>query len=350
MEDKNVQLCKELFEIVSDEVLEKIAKETKVNFQVKKLFGKDIFKLLCFGLLSNENASLRTLEEDFSSEEFKNLSKMDKFLKTKHTSISDRLGTMNPEFSKKVYEYVLSVVEEKYGKEFSLFQNKWNLRRFDSTIVSLSEKLLKFGMDNKTGKKQIKFTIGYKNFPTDVRFYKEQKDSNENRPLSETILDASLEENEIVIFDRGLCKNSIFKEFGKRDIKFVTRLKKNIKYSVLENKEINKEIGNLKIEKDQIVEIRGIRFRLVEGTLIKSSEKIRFLTNITDEFDAEEIAEIYRERWKIEEFFRFIKQELKFEHLISNFVWLLSRTEKGIKNVMYVRLILAIFLLVFKKN
>ena len=67
------------------------------------------------------------------------------------------------------------------------------------------------------------------------------------------------------------------------------------------------------------------------------------ITNISDqEMSAEEVAEIYRERWKIEVFFRFIKQQLHFSHL-------LNRTENGMKSVMYITMIYAIMLLVYKK-
>ena len=58
---------------------------------------------------------------------------------------------------------------------------------------------------------------------------------------------------------------------------------------------------------------------MIEGRLLKKDEKrgeikeekILFLSNLTDDFSDEQIAGIYRNRWKIEQYFRFIKQELK---------------------------------------
>jgi transposase len=71
-------------------------------------------------------------------------------------------------------------------------------------------------------------------------------------------------------------------------------------------------------------------------------EEIVFITNIPEkDASAEEITEIYRERWKIEVFFRFLKQELHFSHLIN-------RTENGIKSVMYITMTYAMILLAFK--
>ena len=57
----------------------------------------------------------------------------------------------------------------------------------------------------------------------------------------------------------------------------------------------------------------------------------------------EEITTIYKSRWQIEIFFKFIKQELNFNHL-------LNRSENGIKVMLYITMIASILLLVYKKK
>ena len=75
----------------------------------------------------------------------------------------------------------------------------------------------------------------------------------------------------------------------------------------------------------------------------KLKEDIVLVTNIPpDVMSAEEIAEKYRERWGIEVFFRFLKQTLKFSHLVN-------RNENGIKSIMYIILTAAIILFVYRK-
>jgi IS4 transposase len=61
-----------------------------------------------------------------------------------------------------------------------------------------------------------------------------------------------------------------------------------------------------------------------------------------DFLSAAEITDLYKSRWEIETFFKFIKQELNFKHL-------LSRNENGIKAVMYLTMITAILLTIYKK-
>ncbi|MES2240076.1 MAG: transposase [Bacteroidota bacterium] len=82
--------------------------------------------------------------------------------------------------------------------------------------------------------------------------------------------------------------------------------------------------------------------RLIIAKEKESGETFYFLSN-NEELTAKEIAEIYKQRWEIEVFFKFIKQNLNFSHL-------LSRDLNGIKVVMYMTLITAILLTVYKKE
>ena len=73
----------------------------------------------------------------------------------------------------------------------------------------------------------------------------------------------------------------------------------------------------------------------------ENGEIFYFLSN-SKELTSKEIADIYKQRWEIEVFFKFIKQNLNFSHLMS-------RNTNGIKVVMYMTLITAILLAVYKK-
>jgi IS4 transposase len=82
-------------------------------------------------------------------------------------------------------------------------------------------------------------------------------------------------------------------------------------------------------------------FRLIKSVSLKSNEEIFFLTNIKD-LSAQEVTEIYKKRWEIEVFFKFIKQHLHFKHF-------LNYSENGIKVMMYMTMIVAILILIYKK-
>ena len=63
---------------------------------------------------------------------------------------------------------------------------------------------------------------------------------------------------------------------------------------------------------------------------------------ITDELEltAAEILEIYKKRWKIESFFRFLKQELNFSHFISV-------NQNGMESILYITLITALLIKIY---
>ncbi|GHT04364.1 hypothetical protein AGMMS49525_10630 [Bacteroidia bacterium] len=58
---------------------------------------------------------------------------------------------------------------------------------------------------------------------------------------------------------------------------------------------------------------------------------------------AETIAAMYRRRWDIEVFFRFLKQGMNFSHF-------LSLNENGIQIVLYMTLIVAMLIMIYKQE
>ncbi len=132
------------------------------------------------------------------------------------------------------------------------------------------------------------------------------------------------------------------------NIYFVTRIKKTSNYELLEEYTLpeNLKIGNLNIV--QVLKVQLLSnhkkytqpFKLVIATNEKS-EPLWFLSNNFN-LSVNEIIEIYKRRWNIELFFRFIKQELNFKHFMSTNI-------NGIKIILYMTLILAMLILIFKK-
>ena len=95
---------------------------------------------------------------------------------------------------------------------------------------------------------------------------------------------------------------------------YVTRAKDNIKYEAISSSEVDKTAG---IISDQLVRLTGSyslkhypeEFRLVVYEDYTTNVVYTFMTNDLD-LPALTIAELYRERWKIETFFKWIKQHL----------------------------------------
>ena len=137
-------------------ILEKIAKNTNVDYYAKILDGKSLLFLILYSLIECQRNSLRTMEDIFNSSAFKFLFNLDPKRKVRYSSISERLSVINIDFFKKSYELIYNQFSQYYSEEEI---EGLKLIRVDSTLVAeAANKLLK-GMNigkKKDGKKQSK--------------------------------------------------------------------------------------------------------------------------------------------------------------------------------------------------
>lgn len=124
-----------------------------------------------------------------------------------------------------------------------------------------------------------------------------------------------------VAIDRGYVDYKLFGVWTREGIYFVTRMKNNADYEVVEERAIPKHRNILK---DQIIELKGINsykkcpylMRKIEVWDEANNQVIVLLTN-HHEFGATTIAAIYKDRWQIEIFFKTIKQNLKIKTFVG---------------------------------
>jgi len=342
-----------LIKMIPDKLLENIAKDTTVDYQVKHLNAALMFKLFLFSILKSERLSSRFMEFFYNSSEFKIFSGKGAH-QTRHSSIADRMRTIDSKYFETVFENIAEILEKRFRKKTKKVKE---ILRFDSTMVAVGAGLIKQGMqvgkkaEKSNGKKQLKFSIGQKGMlPSSVQLFTGQSHLSEDIALREAIIKNVHSQESIVVFDRGLQKRGTFVEFDESDISFVTRANNYIKYEKQEVFKVIKgrETETLVFEEDILVYLfdhynKKINkpFRLIKGRMKKTDEPIYFLTNITD-LTARKISEVYQRRWDIEVFFRFIKQELNFSNLVTY-------NENGIKVMMYMILITAMLILIYKK-
>ena len=150
------------------------------------------------------------------------------------------------------------------------------------------------------------------------------------------------------MFDRGLRGRQTFALLTERGVQFVTRVDASPKHEELEGFPIeNTQTPTLDLLRDLKVHLFSASgkvrapLRLIVAQKKKDGQAICFLTNIFG-LPAGEITEIYKKRWEIEVFFKFIKQELNFSHLIS-------RTQNGVQVMFYLTMIAAMLILVYRK-
>ena len=122
----------------------------------------------------------------------------------------------------------------------------------------------------------------------------------------------------IVVADRGYCNYTWFKELTNKGIFFVTRLKRNASYRLLERCSIKQKSG---VTSDHRIEVsckgHPLRLRRIGYHDPNTGKHYKFLTN-NFSLSAKTIADIHKERWQIELFFKEIKQNLHIKRFIGN--------------------------------
>lgn len=355
----------ELLGFIPEALLSHLSTSTKVDHYSKVLHGKKVFYLLLYAILDNERLSQRTLEDTFNYSGFKAIFNLDESETVRRSSISERLSKIDSGYFKEIFECMYDRFSESYNQPE---RDKYNLIRADSTIVSDLSGKLKEGIDQNNGKKLIKYSVSFDGIlPAGVEIFNTQSYVTEENALPETVLKQvkkDAEHRNIYTIDRGVQSARTMKEFSQKDVKFVIRARENRKHVeieslIKENQDL--DIGDNLLIKDSIINLytgvpiinkRGNknyreekvenRFRLVVVKNKEQSEKYFWFITNDFELSAKEVADYYRRRWDIEVFFRFIKQELNVSHLVS-------LSKNAMEVMIYMTLIVAMLILIYKK-
>lgn len=128
------------------------------------------------------------------------------------------------------------------------------------------------------------------------------------------------EPDSILVFDRGYIDFHWFHQLHLQRVFFVTRLKKNAKYRVVARRRADRRKG---LTSDQTIRMTGksaeclpLDLRRVGYWDKESRRQYFFLTNIPH-LPAEDVAALYKARWQVELFFKWIKQHLKIKSFLG---------------------------------
>ena len=130
------------------------------------------------------------------------------------------------------------------------------------------------------------------------------------------------ENNAFYVMDRGYIDFERLYKINQASAFFVVRAKKNFKFRRLYSNQVDKSLG---LRCDQIIKLSGYhpakhypdKLRRIKYFDKEKNKLLVFLTN-NFEFSASTIADLYKNRWKIELFFKWIKQHLKIKTFYGN--------------------------------
>lgn len=131
----------------------------------------------------------------------------------------------------------------------------------------------------------------------------------------------------VLVMDRGFVDFKWFDRLNRGGVFFVTRIKDDTRYEILESHPV---VEKTNVISDQSIRLTSKRTRKIYRDTLRlvtiltdEGKQLQFLTNHKG-LAATTIADIYKDRWQIEVFFKLIKQNLKIKSFIgssANAVW-----------------------------
>ena len=208
-----------------------------------------------------------------------------------------------------------SEVAARGGMRKFRFKNK--LMSLDGSIIDLSVSMFDWARYRRTkGAIKLHLLLDHQGYLPSFAVVTEGK-----RSELEVARSLRLEAGTILVVDRGYNDYQWFLELTAEGVFFVTRMKSNTVYTVVEERPVPAK-GN--VLRDQIVSLpslekkgdQPVRFRRVEYWNPDKQEILVFLTNNL-KLAAATIADVYKSRWQIELFFKALKQTLKVKTFLG---------------------------------
>jgi hypothetical protein len=186
-----------------------------------------------------------------------------------------------------------------------------------------------------------------------------------------TVLQKKLKKNSLYVLDRGYMHYDLYKSILAARSSFVARVRGNAVSETIETRELSNDAQKAGVQSDQVVRLGwdkpGHRIeqplRLIKVHIKnppasnlkprnrRVSRKVKSVRVQEDEFDvwlvtdrmdipAESVAQLYRYRWQIEIFFRWLKCTLGCRHLLAH-------SENGLHIQVYVALIASLLVVLW---
>jgi hypothetical protein len=336
-----------------------------------KLSGPALFLCLMTGLLHHPELSQRMLEETYHQQTGKDFD---------HSSFGKCLKRMDPDYFADIFRELHQKVEPWMT---SGTQQALKLRYVDATSVTLSAKLLAWGLQSRNcnpdkARRTIKSVVELTNgLPNLLKVCKDKTENADSVALGATMQTHS-QPGDLWVFDKGCHGRDRLLAIHQEKAFWLTPHTKQHTRTVqtlfcLPEEKRPMQPPPLGAERFVVLGVEQVVFEnsqesaksreqwstmpllLVSGLRFdvrtKTWKELQLMTNLplshegtcAGPYTWAELALVYQGRWDIEVFFKFIKQNLNYSHLTS-------RSENGIAVMIYMSLIVAVLLIWYKQQ
>ena len=312
----------------------KSAVQHEADRYVKKFFAKDLFITLICGFLSTRD-SLRQLEHSLNQHSAvrKSLGMPEVFRNTISQALSNRPSEL-------FYQHLLHLFEQLNSRINQRKSAGMKTTALDATFINLAKNLFDWARYKKKFR-GIKLHVILA-CALELPEYCSFSLGDEQELTIAWDYYHLIPKDRIVVCDKAYFSWEFLTKMENDGIEFVIPGKNNLAFEV--ESEIPEDQLPEGIIADQIVvftsqiaaKYGSVVFRRIVVWCERKNKEVDYITNLW-ETEADEVLEIYGQRWKIEEFFRLIKRTLKIESF-----W--GRSRNAVEIQIYVALMVTMVL------
>ena len=313
----------QLIFLCNKKIITPVIESCQANRFSKKLKAQEHFVTMLYGVLSR-STSLREIVMGLTLAEGK-LKHLNMDYVPPKSTLADGNKLRPSSFFEATYHHLYGLYKPSFSDSTIKKDVLKNLFLLDASIFSLFKAILKTsGRNPLEGKKKggiKKNTVIHAQslMPTFIRFSAAAANDQTIYPH------LNLPENSYVVFDKGYTDYSQYARFTEQKINFVTRQKQNAKYTSLSEFDLTDKVPD-SILKDEIIELTykdknnkqcALVLRRIAYWDGKGKRVFEYLTNNL-ELEAIQIAQLYKFRWKIELFFKKLKQNFNLDYFVGD--------------------------------
>lgn len=310
-------IMSELLRIFPRYEFEKLEKEHNGNYYTKYFTGWQQLIVLLFAQIGGKD-SLREIETSLNVHQSKWYHLGLKGVK--RSTFSDAMSNRSYKIFEGVFYRLLEKCQSVTPKHRFRFKNP--LLTLDSTVIDLCLSIFPWAVFRKRkGAIKLHYLYDHSGSLPSFMVMTDGKHHDVRVARDEKRLDFALLPDSILSIDRAYLDYNWLWDLSKRGVFFVTRTKDNINCELTGQ---HKPIKNKHVLRDDIIILKGYytsrkypeSLRIVGYTDPETDKYYEFLTN-NFTLAAKTIADIYKSRWQIELFFKWIKQNLKIKSFLG---------------------------------
>lgn len=225
----------------------------------------------------------------------------------RRSTLADANATRNPSLFREVFFWLLSRLRGEMSEAQEL------VRLIDSTTIDLNLNRYTWAKFRST-KAGIKIHTVYDPHAQTPTYFEMTQAKCHDAKAGQ---DLPLLNGATYVFDRAYNNYGWYHQLTQRNIYFVGRMKTNALYEVTASRSVAGAV--LADETIRLTSAKGKHYQGDLRRIVYRREDDKVLVFITNDFDrtAQAIADLYKQRWQIELFFKWIKQNLKIKRFLG---------------------------------